>query len=71
MSFSPSIFVPLPFPFGMERMLYIFLPDGVFLPCYHGLYFDISSLCENSNNQKYSSFSFSKLDLVAFSQVLQ
>ena len=33
-----------------EYTLYAFLPDGVFLPCDHGLDFDIS-LCESSNNQ--------------------
>ena len=32
--------------------LYVILPDGVFLPCDHGLHFDIISLlCENSVNQ--------------------
>ena len=31
----------------MESSLYVFLSDGVFLPCDHGLNFDIS-LCENS-----------------------
>ena len=44
-------FVPLPFPPCMESTLYIFLPDGVFLPCDHGLDSDIS-LCENSKQIK-------------------
>ena len=46
MSLFPSIFVPLRiFP----------LPDRVFLPCDHGLDFDIS-LCDNSINKKGISF---------------
>ena len=40
--------VPLPFPFWMERTLYVFLPDGIFLPSDHGLDFDISLLFEKS-----------------------
>ena len=37
-------YVPLPSPFCMENRstLYVFLPDSVFLPCDHGLDFDIS-----------------------------
>ena len=31
--------VPLPFPLCMERTFYVFLQDGVFLPCDHGLDF--------------------------------
>ena len=42
-------FVSLPFPLCMGGTMYI-LPDGVFLPCDHGLNFDIS-LCENSINE--------------------
>ena len=34
----------------MESTRYIFLTDGVFLLCDHGLDFDIS-LCENSSNE--------------------
>ena len=34
----------------MESTLYVFLLDSVFLPCGHGLNFDIS-ICENSINQ--------------------
>ena len=37
-------------PFCMESTLYVFLPDGVFLPCDHGLDFDVS-LPENSINR--------------------
>ena len=37
------VYVPLLFPFWMESTLYVFLPDSVFLPCYHGL--DFQSLC--------------------------
>ena len=33
----------------MESMLYVLLPGGIFLPCDHGLDFDIS-LCESSIN---------------------
>ena len=32
-------YLPLPFPFYMESMLYVFLQGGVFLPCDHGLGF--------------------------------
>ena len=34
----------------MEITLYVFLPNGVFLPCDHGLDFGISLLCWNSIN---------------------
>ena len=37
MSLFSEYFVPLSFPFCMESTLYVFLPDGVFLPCDHGL----------------------------------
>ena len=46
-SLFPSILCHSPFPLCMESTLYVFLPDGAFLPCNHGLDFDIS-LCENS-----------------------
>ena len=35
--FSQSIMYHWPFPLCMESTLYVFLPDGVFLPCDHGL----------------------------------
>ena len=36
----------------MLSALYVILPDSVFIPCNHGLDFDIISLlCENSINQ--------------------
>ena len=43
-------YVPLLFSlsFCMETTLYVFLPGDVFIPCDHGLGFDISLLCENS-----------------------
>ena len=40
-------YVSLPFLFCMESTLCVFLPDGIFLPCHHGLDFDIS-FCEDS-----------------------
>ena len=45
----------------MENTLYVCLPDGVFLPCDHGLDFDIN-LCENSINQsiKYENTYFAR-----------
>ena len=40
MSLFPSIFVPLPFSLCIESTSYVSpLPDGVFLPCDHGLDF--------------------------------
>ena len=33
-----EFYVPWPFPFCVERTLYVFLPDS-FLPCEHGLDF--------------------------------
>ena len=36
LSLCPVIFVPLPF---FEYVVHFPLPDGVFLPCDHGLYF--------------------------------
>ena len=38
-----SNYVSLPFPFGIESTLYVFLPCGMFLPCDHGVDFDISA----------------------------
>ena len=38
----------LPFTLCVKSTLYVFLPDGVFLSCDHGLDFDISLLCESS-----------------------
>ena len=35
-------FVPLPFPLSMKSTLCVFRPDGVFLPCDHGLGFDVN-----------------------------
>ena len=35
---------------GSIVYVFSFLPDGVFLPCDHGLDFDISLLCENAIN---------------------
>ena len=40
--------LPMPFPFFMESTLNIFFPDGVFVHCDHGLYFNIGLLCKNS-----------------------
>ena len=57
MCFIAEYFVTLPFPLCMESTLYVFLPDGVFLPCDHGLNLDISS-CENSINQSVNQGGF-------------
>ena len=39
-------------PLRLQNTLYVFLPDGVlYLPCDHGLDFDLSVLCEISINQ--------------------
>ena len=40
----PEYFEPSAFPFCMESTVYVFLPDGVFLLCDHGLDFGISLL---------------------------
>ena len=52
--FFPSTYdVPLSLFFCMESTLYVFFPDGVFLPCDHGLDFAImaSAGCiDNFNN---------------------
>ena len=40
----------------MESTSYVFLPAGVFLPCDHGLNFDISLLFENPITQSINQF---------------
>ena len=51
MSFFYSIFRAIAvFSLYGEYVVRSFLPDGVFLPCNHGLFFYIS-LYENSTNQ--------------------
>ena len=53
MSLVPSIFCTIStFSLYGEYVVRSFLPNGVFLPCDHGLDFEIS-LCENSINQYY------------------
>ena len=52
MSLFPSIFCTISaFSLYGEYVVRSFLPDGVFLPCDHGLDFFYISLCDNSINQ--------------------
>ena len=47
----------LPFHFCMESTLYVFLPDGVFLPCDHQLDFDVSLFMYGEEKRKHINWS--------------
>ena len=51
MSLFPSIFCTIDCRFLFVWVVRFLLPDGVFLPCDHGLSFFYISLWENSTNQ--------------------